>query len=82
MAASASAEPPAARGVPAVATIVVSGDEDPVLALQGQSELATTWAAELVVLRGGGHLLAWEQPQRVAWAIERFLTERAARHRS
>ncbi len=72
-----SAEPPVAHRVPEVPTVVVWGDADPILGREGQVALAAAWAAELVVLPGCGHLLAWEEPRRVAATIDRALTDRS-----
>ena len=69
---------PVAGGVPDVPTVVIWGADDDVLPRSGQEQLARTWRADLVVVPGGGHLLAWEQPALVAAEIERFLASRTA----
>lgn len=61
------AEPPTERGTVTVPTTVLWGDRDEILPRQDEERLvAAIPGAELVVYEGTGHLLLWEEPERVA----------------
>lgn len=55
-------------------TLVVTGDDDPVVPA-ANSRLLARWLpdARLRVLAGGGHLVAFDSPERVAPQISEFL---------
>ena len=57
-------------------TLVLSGDEDPLVPLANARFLARRIPnARLAVVRGGGHLFLLDQPDDAAGAITRFLSE-------
>ncbi len=61
------AEPPSETGRVAVPTVVLWGDRDEVLPRADQERMvASIPGAELRVYEGTGHLVLWEQPERVA----------------
>lgn len=61
------AEPPTDRGTVTVPTTVLWGDRDDVLPREDEERLvAAIPGARLVVYEGAGHLLLWEEPERVA----------------
>jgi rifampin ADP-ribosylating transferase len=61
------ADPPTETGVIAVPTVVLWGDQDGVLPREEQDRLvAAIPGARLTVYAGTGHLVLWEEPERVA----------------
>lgn len=66
------ATPPTRGPVPPVATLVVHGRHDTVLALEGQEQLARAWSSDLVVIEDAGHLIAWEQPEELGRIVRGF----------
>jgi pimeloyl-ACP methyl ester carboxylesterase len=53
--------------------LIITGDKDNVTPLAGERLLAGALNAELVVMRGVGHLSHYERPTEVAAAIDAFL---------
>jgi rifampin ADP-ribosylating transferase len=61
------ADPPTETGVITVPTAVLWGDQDGLLPREEQDRLvAAIPGARLVVYEGTGHLVLWEEPERVA----------------
>ncbi len=55
-------------------TLIIWGDQDAVIDRKDQEELSKAiWDSRLVVLSGLGHLLYWEEPERVAEEINAFM---------
>lgn len=68
------ATPPTDAGTIACPTLVLRGDRDEVLTLQHQEELARAIpGSRLVVYEDTGHLVLWEQPERVARDVADFV---------
>jgi pimeloyl-ACP methyl ester carboxylesterase len=58
----------------AMPTLIVQGDADPLVATANARWLARRIPnAELHIVRGGGHLVLFDEPERVAPALEAFL---------
>lgn len=69
------AVPPTDRGSIRVPTLILWGGEEDVLsASQAQELLAAIEDSHLVVYEGTGHLVLWEQPERVARDVTAFIT--------
>jgi poly(3-hydroxyoctanoate) depolymerase len=63
-------------------TLVLTGDDDPIVPVQNSRILAACLPnARLHVVRGGGHLVLFDSPERVAPVIDGFLRQRGARTR-
>ncbi len=61
------AEPPTGTGTVSAPTVALWGDRDDVLAREDEERMvAAIPGAELRVYEGTGHLVLWEQPERVA----------------
>jgi poly(3-hydroxyoctanoate) depolymerase len=57
-------------------TLVLTGDDDPIVPPSNSRILAACLPnARLHVVRGGGHLLLFDSPERVSWQIGSFLHE-------
>lgn len=68
------ATPPTDAGTITCPTLVLRGDRDEVLTLQHQEELARAIpGSRLVVYEDTGHLVLWEQPERVARDVADFV---------
>ncbi|MBA2418934.1 MAG: alpha/beta hydrolase, partial [Nocardioidaceae bacterium] len=68
------AVPPIDRGRIGVRTLILRGGEEDVLpANQAGELLAAIEDSQLVVYEGTGHLVLWEQPQRVAKDVTAFI---------
>jgi pimeloyl-ACP methyl ester carboxylesterase len=68
------AEPPTAAATIAAATLIVWGDRDQLLSREEQEQLAAAITdSRLVVYEGTGHLVLWEQPERVARDLTSFV---------
>jgi pimeloyl-ACP methyl ester carboxylesterase len=66
--------PPTTLGTICAPTLILWGDRDGLLAHEDQVALAETIPnSQLLVYQGVGHLMLWEQPERVASDITRFL---------
>jgi pimeloyl-ACP methyl ester carboxylesterase len=62
--------------VPDVPTLIVWGDQDELLPREDQLRLrAALPGSRLVVYEGAGHIVHWEQPERVARDIAAFVAE-------
>jgi rifampin ADP-ribosylating transferase len=61
------ADPPTEKGTITVPTVVLWGDQDGLLTREDQERLVGAIpGARLVVYEGTGHLVLWEEPERVA----------------
>ncbi len=68
------AVPAAATGTIAAPTLIVWGDRDVFVPREDQERLtAAIPNSRLVIYEGVGHVVHWEQPERVAADIEAFL---------
>jgi len=68
------AVPPIDRGRIGVPTLIIWGGEDDVLpASQAQALVTAIEGSRLVVYEGTGHLVLWEQPERVARDVTAFM---------
>jgi rifampin ADP-ribosylating transferase len=67
------AVPPTDRGLVTAPTLVLRGDHDDLLAGDSQDLAAVIPQARTVVYEQTGHLVLWEQPQRVADDLVAFL---------
>lgn len=68
------AVPPTDTGTIASPAVIVWGDRDGLLSREQQEELASAIVgSQLVVYENTGHLVLWEQPQRVAHDLGNFL---------
>lgn len=77
------AVPPIDRGRTTVRTLILWGDEEDVLpASQAGELLAAIEDSRLVLYGGTGHLVLWEQPERVAKDVTAFITAGAWPDRS
>jgi pimeloyl-ACP methyl ester carboxylesterase len=66
--------PPTSLGTICTPTLILCGDRDGLLAHEDQIALAETIPnSQILVYQGVGHLVLWEQPERVATDITRFL---------
>ena len=66
--------PPIGLGSICAPTLIIWGDRDGLLARADQEALASAIPnSHLVVYEGAGHLVLWEQPDRVATDITRFV---------
>lgn len=73
------AEPPTDLGAISCPTLIVWGDQDELLSREHQDDLAAAIPdSQLVVYEQTGHLVLWEQPERVARDLTAFV-ERLAR---
>ena len=69
------APPPIQSGPITVRTLILSGAEEDVLPADQANELAAAIAgSRLVTYEGTGHLVLWEQPERVAADVTAFIT--------
>ena len=70
------AVPPAETALITVPTLIVWGDRDELAPCEDQERLlAAISGSRLVVYEGAGHVVHWEQPQRVARDIAAFATD-------
>jgi rifampin ADP-ribosylating transferase len=70
------AAPPTETGVIVAPTSLLWGDRDGVLPREEQERLtASVPGARLVVYEGTGHLVLWEEPERVAADLVRLVRE-------
>jgi pimeloyl-ACP methyl ester carboxylesterase len=70
------AVPPIQRGSITVPTLILWGAEEDVLPVeQAQELLAAIEGSRLVTYEGTGHLVLWEQPERVALDVTAFITK-------
>ena len=68
------ATPPTDAGTITCPTLVLRGDRDEVLSREHQEELARAVpGSRLLVYEDTGHLVLWEQPERVARDVATFL---------
>jgi non-heme chloroperoxidase len=68
------AVPPTETGTIVAPTLIVWGDQDPFLSRADQERLAAAIpGAELAVYEGTGHLVHWEEPERVASEVADFV---------
>jgi rifampin ADP-ribosylating transferase len=68
------AAPPTDTGTIAAPTLILWGDDDALLPLAGQEQLAAAIPdSRLVVLPGVGHAVHWEAPERVAAELSAFV---------
>jgi rifampin ADP-ribosylating transferase len=68
------ATPPTDAGTIACPTLILRGDKDEVLTRQHQEDLAPAIpGSRLVVYEDTGHLVLWEQPERVAADVAAFM---------
>jgi len=68
------AEPPTDSGIITAPTLIVWGENDDLLARDQQEALAAAIpAAQLLVYEGTGHLVLWEQPERLAGDLTAFI---------
>ena len=73
------AVPPTETGTITVPTLIIRGDRDDLLVQQDQEALAVAIpGSRLVVYNDTGHLVLWEQPQRVASDLIDFVTSLSA----
>lgn len=73
-----SAVPPIDRGTITVPTLILWGDEEDLLPTGQAGELrAAIEDSRLVVYEGTGHLVLWEQPERVARDVTAFIEGRS-----
>ena len=73
------AVPPTEMGMIAVPTLIIRGERDDLLVQQDQEALAVAIPnSRLVVYDNTGHLVLWEQPQRVAGDLIDFVTSLSA----
>src|SRR4051812_18999731 len=73
------AVPPTEMGTITVPTLIIRGERDDLLVQQDQGALAAAIpGSRLVVYNDTGHLVLWEQPQRVASDLIDFLTSLSA----
>jgi pimeloyl-ACP methyl ester carboxylesterase len=69
------AVPPTEMGTISVPTLIIRGERDDLLVQQDQEALAVAISdSRLVVYSDTGHLVLWEQPQRVASDLIDFIT--------
>lgn len=69
-----SSPPPIEVGTISTPTLILWGDRDELLAREDQRALAAAIPnSQFFVCEGAGHLLLWEQPERVAADITRFV---------
>lgn len=74
------AVPPIDRGTITAPTLILWGDEEDVLPTGQADELrAAIEDSQLVVYEGTGHLVLWEQPERVATDVTAFIEGRSGR---
>jgi pimeloyl-ACP methyl ester carboxylesterase len=67
---------PTDEGTISAPTLILWGDRDPLLAREEQEALAARIpASTLRVYEGVGHLVLWEQPDRVAVDVTRFVAD-------
>ena len=77
------AVPPIDRGPITAPTLILWGDEEDVLPTDQADELrAAIEDSQLVVYEGTGHLVLWEQPERVARDVAAFIEGRSGPHAS
>lgn len=68
------ADPPTETGSITCPTLIVWGDRDQLLSREQQDELAAAiTGSRLLVYEGTGHLVLWEQPERVARDLTSFV---------
>jgi pimeloyl-ACP methyl ester carboxylesterase len=73
------AVPPTEMGTITVPTLIIRGERDDLLVQQDQEALAVAIpGSRLVVYNDTGHLVLWEQPQRVASDLIDFVTSLSA----
>lgn len=73
------AVPPIQRGPVTAPTLILSGAEEDVLPAEQACELlAAIPGSRLVTYGGTGHLVLWEQPERVALDVSVFVTQSSA----
>lgn len=71
--------PPTASGTISAPTLILWGDRDGLLGREDQTAMQTAIPnANLLVYEGVGHLVLWEQPQRVAIDLRHFIQAAAA----
>jgi pimeloyl-ACP methyl ester carboxylesterase len=69
------APPPTETGTITAPTLIIWGDRDELLTRADQEALAAAIPdSRFVVYEGTGHLVLWEQPQRVATDLTSFVT--------
>lgn len=68
------AQPPTAAGTITTPTLIIWGERDHLLSGDDQRQLSAAIAgSELVVYQDTGHLVLWEQPERVASDLTAFV---------
>jgi rifampin ADP-ribosylating transferase len=73
------AVPPTEMGTITAPTLIIRGERDDLLVQQDQEALAVAIpGSRLVVYNDTGHLVLWEQPQRVASDLIDFVTSLSA----
>jgi pimeloyl-ACP methyl ester carboxylesterase len=67
------ARPPTDTAMITAPTLIVWGARDELLTLEDQQALAAIPASRLIVYQDTGHLVLWEQPERVASDLTAFV---------